>query len=478
MNILEVLQKKIKVIVLIISIILFGIGSIINSFNMMLCAIMVVLMNNIVFSLFNIKENIVFLVFNITFFTLLLSGNLISMLSNEVWYNKFDKEIEKNTLLLLYLSLICIWFGNRIYRWYKNYIEKYRKYKKIKNDFFDEEIVGIRKFLKIMFFATLVPAIIMVIEEIIFINQNAYVDLHTKFASKIPFLIQKLANTNFTFLMLYLSTFPKRKDSLIVTGIYCIYLIATIFTGGRGSFVIGIIVFIIYYIYRQYTFKEKYINKKVIIIMGIVGIVVIIFLSSYNVWRNKATIENFNLINQFKQFFIDQSGSVNLISYVQKYKDQLPDTNKNYTFGILINVLLNNNEYISKTNTENTALYGNNLGATLSYLVMKSAFLRGHGLGTQYIAELYVDFSYAGVIVYNIILGFGLSAIMNIRKENYIGFAIGLNLISNLIYLPRQFAMGWCTYLMSSTIILSVILTFGVSRIIRRRLKYENSLDS
>ena len=462
-----------------ISILLFVVGYYFNNFNIILCGIMLTLINNIAFSLFNIRENIVFCVFNITFFTLLLSGNVLSMLSGDVWYNKFSDEIEKNTLLLLFLSLGCIFIGAKIYGICKEHIIKKDVHlNKDKKQIYDKEIIYIRKLTGLAFFITLIPPIIMVIEKIVFINQNTYLSMYTTFSSKIPFIIQKLANTNFTFFMLYLSTFPKKNNTIIATIIYGIYLILSVFTGERGTLVVGTIVLAIYYIYRQYTFEEKYISKKNIIIIAIIGIVGIIFLSSYNVLRNKEPIENFNPIKQFKQFFIDQSTSVDVISNAQKYKEELPETNSNYTFGILINVVLNKDEYISKSNTLETAMYGNNLGSTLSYLAMGQAFFDGHGMGTQYIAELYTDFSYLGVIIYNIVLGFSLIALININNKNYIGFTIGLNLISNLVYLPRQFAMGWTTLLLSSTVILSIAMTFIISRIIRRKIENENSLDS
>ena len=457
------------------SIVLFIFGWLINNYNFILCSILLLIVNNIYYSFLAIKDRIVFLIFNITFFTLLLGKNFIYMLSGEIWYNKFDSSIEKNTLLLLYISLLCIFIGTMLFHIYK-YFNK-SNFSKKRKDINKKEILYIRKFLFFVFILTLIPSMIVSVEKIIFVSQNSYISLHSGFTSQIPFFVQKLSNTNSTFFWLYLATFPSQNKVLKVTFAYCVYLVITMLSGGRAPLIVGLITLIIYYVYRQYTLNEVYFNKKTLSAMAILGLSSIVFLSSYNILRNKQTIENFNPINQFKQFFIDQSNSVELISYAQEYKDELPETNSNYTFGIIKNVLLNKNYYIQNTNTVETALKGNNLGATLSYLIMGDSFLKGNGRGTQYIAELYTDYSYLGVVVYNLILGFALIALINVNPSNFIFFGISLNIISNLIYLPRQFAMGWMTYLFSTTVIFAVLLTYIFSRFIRRKLN-ENFMDS
>jgi len=476
------IQKIVSTLILIISLIVFIVGNIVNNFNVILCGVLFLVLHNIVYSLENIKENVVFFIFNINFFTLLLGRDACYMLSNEVWYNKFDSSIEKNTLLLIYISLISIRIGVMIYKLYKRKMQNNKQEECNNNDNnsnnYEKEIVIIRKFLRIAFIVTFIPSIMVTIERIIYLNQNSYVDLFVNFSSKMPFVIQKLADMNFTFFILYLTTFPSKKETLLITGIYTTYLVMTVFTGGRGKFVTKEIILIIYYVYRQYNLNEKYFTKKIIAILGIIVMALIIFLSAYNTLRNKQEIENFNPAQQFRQFFIDQGGAIDIISYAQKFKQQLPETNQNYTFGIIINVVMNKTQYIQNTNTEETAFYGNNLGATLSYFTMGNAFLRGHGLGTQYIAELYTDFSYIGVIIYNVLLGISLNIIMDIKKQKYIVLALVLSILEYLIYLPRQFAMVWTTYLLSSTIIFLITLMIIVTKMVRRKIENENTLDS
>lgn len=478
-----------NLIIAIISVILFTIGFIINNNNLLLVATVLFCLFNITSSLKQVRLNINFIIFNITFFVLLLGRYFLQMLSGENYSTNFPANITKTTIILLFISLVAIYIGKNIFILVK---KKFRRERQIKKDekILDEKITYVRQIARIMFIITFIMAFAVVLEEAIFVQQNTYIDIYTEFETKIPSIIHKIAETNFIFLMMYLFTFPSKKETFIVVGCYIIYLVTSILTGGRATFVVGILMLFIYFIYREIYFeKERYFTKKVIAIMAIMGVVLIIFLSSYNILRNNKAIENFNPINQFKQFFIDQGGSVNIISYTQYYKDELPDTNSNYTFGPFINYfrfgtlaqILGYGQEFYDYNTKEMALYGNNLGATISYLVMPDRYVGGEGLGTQYIAEIYVDYSYIGVILYNLVLGFLLAWFNRLKKENWIGLAFSFNVLKSLIYLPRQSAMAWVVNLLSVPNILAILLVFGYSEIrykLRRRSVEENTLDS
>lgn len=479
--------------IFIILIILFFIGFVVNNNNLLLTVTVLFCFFNIISSLKSFRFNINFIIFNITFFVLLLGRYFLEMLSGKDYSINFSNDITKNTILLLFISLVALYIGKNFFelckkRWNQNRQLKVNK-KKVEEK--KEKIIYVRQIARIMFFITFSMTFAIVLEQAIFVQQNTYIALYTEFQTQIPSIIHKIAETNFIFLMIYLFTFPGKKETFIVIAIYMVYLIISVLTGDRAALVIGILIFFIYFIYRERYFKkERYFTKKVIAVIVILGIGLIIFLSCYNTLRNNIPIEDFNPFNQFKQFFIDQGGSVNIISYTQYYKDELPDTNSSYAFGPFINyikygtlsrILGFGQEYYD-TNTEEMALYGNNLGATISYLVMPERYLNGEGLGAQYIAEIYVDCSYLGVIIYNLILGFLLMWFNNLKKENWIGLAFSFNILKSLIYLPRQSAMGWVVNLLSVPNILAIVLAYGYSEIMYRykirRKNEKNTMDS
>lgn len=468
-------RKKIENVIIVISIIMLLIGIIIRDANVLLISTLMIFCENCICSIFDIKNNFIFLVFNINFFILLLGKYVVLMLNGEEWPTKFSNNIYINTIILLYISLISLYIGTKIYIKLK---EKYgeqnsNKGNKYKEVLFNQEFKNATmKITQILYYIALICATVVVLEKIIYVQQNSYLALYKGFISKIPGIIHKIANTKTLSLLIYLFLYPNKKNTFITVATYLIYLVLTIFTGVRGDFVIGIIIIIICFIFRQLKIKDiKILRKKTIPIFIMVIITMIVGLSAYKTLRNGVQIKNFNIINEVKQFFLDQGGSADIISYVQKYESKLPSSNISYTFGPFINYFTNgtiariitgNNG--SQTTKEEIALYNNNLGATISYLVMPQQYLQGHGLGTQYIAELYADFSYIGVIIYNILLGMLLIKIMNINKENYFLLGFVMNLLQQIIYLPRQFATAWIVNSISfgNITVIAIIIIYSV----------------
>ena len=161
----------------------------------------------------------------------------------------------------------------------------------------------------------------------------------------------------------------------------------SLLVGVRGPLVIKSIFIGIYLFIRQSKFQnEVYYTKKRVIILMVVLFVAMAFLSMYNLWRNRLTIKKFSIIHYAEQFFIDQGTSGDTLAYSIQNKNKLRDLKQHYTFGFFIN----NFRYgtiskifgISKVhNTDkiSVALHDNNLGASISYIVLGNRYLNGEG---------------------------------------------------------------------------------------------------
>lgn len=456
-------EFKIVIVYLISVFFLFLISYFFNDMRGCLGIILAVVAINVVISFTDLRNRILLLLFNVDYFTLLLGRRAIAFISNDKWYLDTQIYIEKNTLLLLFFGIYFVFVGGLCYA-------RYIKIKKpvvYATDTSNNKII-LHKILLIIFIITLIPAVCQSLERVYFVKNNSYVELHSTFSSTIPFVLQKIGNMNTTFYYILLGALPDKKTISLAIGLNLLNLFLLLLSGSRGPIVINIIVLIFYFVYRQYNLNEIYFTKKTIIAGLLSSIFFIWFLGIYNNLRNGQDVVDGSFLDQIGNFFVSQSNSSEILNYVQIYEEQLPETNYNYTFGIVINSTFGDSYFIENTNTVKTALEGNNLGATISYLVLGDSFLRGHGLGTQYIAELYVDYSYCGVILYSLVLGAALVFLTNVKKDNLLGLALSLALISNLVYLPRQFAFGWVTYFLSITTILSVCITILLILITRR----------
>lgn len=447
--------KTTKIILFLLHLIPFIIGYCTKSFNLMMFSIIFIWLINIIDSIKNIEKNIFYLFFLITFFTLLLGKNVIGFFDGTPWYTSYDTNIELITHLLLYISLLALDIGKLFAN---NYFAKINA--KPKNITSNSKLSDyIEKYALLVFFITFIPTIALTVEKIIFVKQNSYLEFYTSFDSVFPSFFEKLSQLNFSSLILFLILFPKFSKVVKILCLYGFYLVLTIFTGSRTDFVVNVLIVLVYLIYSDRKEIYKIFNKKIIAILAVVTVFGISFLSAFNSIRNGYEVENYDMYFQVKQFFIDQSNSLNVIKNAVKFKDDLPSTNVNYTFGPFISYynyskvfsLFRKDKRVNECemNTVDCALYCNNFGQTISYLALGDKYLEGHGLGTQYIAELYVDFGYAAVFVFNLALGILLILFAKVEKSNIILLSYIFILFSKIIYIPRSFALEWVLYLLS-----------------------------
>lgn len=444
------MKAKIRLIFIVISLFVFLLGLFCNNFKIIYLSVLLLYFNVIVYAYRQKENGLIYFIFLISFFTFLLGSYTVNMLFGKDVSFGFSDSVNIHIQICLYIGLLGTYIGFRIAN------KKSIKQKDIYDIEKDNNIISIRKCAKILFFITLICKFIVVFERILSVQTHSYLYLYTEYVSKIPMLITKIAEAN-TFLMcIYLATMPNKKELKNPLILFLITETATILTGGRTKFVTAVLFIMGYYAYREYKSRkeknEKYIwiKKRTIKATIIIAPVIIAFLGAYNIIRNNVKIENFNLGNEFIQFFEDQGGSVKLIGYVEEYKEKLPETNNTYVFGPITNFFKNGiigkmlfNNVSFKGNTVEQALYGNNLGATMSYLVLNNRYLAGEGIGTQYIAETYVDFGYIGVFAFNVLIGYVMYIIRFRSDLKWFLSAIALSVIRQIIYMPRDFAMSW-----------------------------------
>lgn len=466
------------------SILFFGYGFIENNFNIMLNAILLLWINNILYCLDNISDRIVMFFFSISFFTFLLGKYLFEMLDGVRWWDIFPENVMVYTLLSIYISLLFIFIGSFLFEFLIKVARNTYNTKVSKEDLSDNTDLknNIRKISRFMFYITFLFALLVSIEKALYVQSNGYIALYSDFSSRLPFWVRKIAETNIIFLFIYLSTFPKKNESKTILFLYIIYLFLTLLSGVRGTFVSGLFVLMIYAIYRDKRYREidvKWMGMKEKVSITFGAPFLIIFLSVYNFIRSKIPVSEFSFFQEIVNFFKTQGGSVNVISLGKLYESQLPPTNQNYTFGSIINYFtrgtiarLFTNLSPLKGNTVEMALYGNNFGATITYLVIPEYYLSGGGLGTQYIAEVYADFGYIGVILFNFVLGCLLSWIPCVLFKKWWMFVLGMSICFYFIIpMPRDSATTFIGAFLSLTTWLPILFTFFLARLeIKRKI--------
>ncbi|MFW3506005.1 O-antigen polysaccharide polymerase Wzy family protein [Aerococcus viridans] len=438
------------------------------SLGLISCILLVIMV--IIFGFNKFNSRITLILFSISYFVFLLGG-LISQLftSNGSSNINFTPEVLFNTTIISIVALLSILVGFVFSE--KSFVKKDETLA-VTNDSVNKlrlkKMIG--KVSLGLFFISLFPTLYLVMDKIIFLSGNLYTDLYLNY-SGVPIIIERFGQVFKVSFYTFLSTLPTKKEARLPIFCYLGVNILNLFTGQRATTVIAFLVIFFYFVYRnkiagiKFTQKGSWISQTQIVILTLSSPIIIAALAFINYIRDGKSYGNFNISSLFLEFFEKQGGSVNLISYAQTLN--FPSTNSSYTLGPLINLVRNSVFVQSLTDippivqqTVYGAMYGNNFAYTVSYLVIPRMYLNGGGLGSSYLAELYVDFGMVSIIIFNLLIGIILNYISNYKGTRSWMLTIMLLMFETLLFMPRSSALGFITSAFNATTLLTLFVIY------------------
>lgn len=446
----------------------------VNDFIVSTFSLGAIILINVIYSFLDLKKYYLFLIFNVSFFVLLLGRYILRTMQGIKWWEAFDVDIEKNFLLIIAMALIFTstfaFVVSVIFRDWSN------------GNIAERHVdPGMKRLIRIFSFWFLVFVLafsyVVAIERVSFVWNNSYLELYTVTLNGLPQIFYKIQTVLPIAVAMFMMSMPLKKYRRFGLTLYIVYLILTLFSGVRGEFVVGLISVGIFLAVCHFRMPlERIITVRKVIVVSFAGIAMLSFLGAYNTLRNDIHTEK-NFWENIVQFIDDQGTSASVIEYAIGYRDELPDTNESYSLGPLISKFrygffndVFGGDALNCSEKMNNALYCNNLGATISYLVLGDGYFRGHGLGTQYLAEIFVDFDYAGVVTYSCLLGIVLILFARILLfGSWPLSSLVFVAVMSIVYLPRQSAIGWVLVPISLRYILPIILIWFTAWIISRR---------
>lgn len=245
-------------------------------------------------------------------------------------------------------------------------------------------------------------------------------------------------------LCMFLATIPSKKEAKFPLLMFFLSNLISAVGGSRFGIVSCILFILVYFIFRNYLRpEEKWLRKKSILYIIILAPALILLLQQMIYWRDNKTYKQ--EANPFITFMYGVGGSSDLIGITKEYGDTVLEPDTLYSFGNIwrnmngnIIARLLNKDVSYSSQTIDKALNGHSLSSTLTYKFYPKQYLAGYGLGGCYVAELYHDFSYAGIIIGNIIIGFLIGFFKKIEDNKPIKNFIGLFLIILLFRIPRD----------------------------------------
>lgn len=147
----------------------------------------------------------------------------------------------------------------------------------------------------------------------------------------------------------------------------------------------------------------------------------------------------------------------NIWKYVDPNFDEKQPKGKVYSIGKIIDFMSHN--IISqklfgtgpvKPQTVEHAMKDHTLHATLTYMGSPNLYLAGGGYGGSFIADLWADMGFFGIILGGLIYGICLAIIIKWCSLSFWKASVGLMMYSNIIYAPRSNYIDFIYYVFVS----------------------------
>ncbi|WP_256842680.1 O-antigen polysaccharide polymerase Wzy family protein [Ornithinimicrobium cryptoxanthini] len=251
--------------------------------------------------------------------------------------------------------------------------------------------------------------------------------------------------------MAVLATRPSPRLTRLVLGAYFVEGLVSLATLQRASFFLNLLLIVVYLVYREATRApdEAPWLPRWIVLAAVAALPAMTALSQTLVEQRGRTAGR-QLGDPIREFLSAQGVSVNVIAFTEQFADDIPDR-RWYSLGPIIEFIryrvlaLFTGETQITGNTPERALDGNLFSHTVSYLAMPEVYVRGSGYGSSFVAELYVDLGYLGVLLGSVFIGaltVGLTAMLG---RGLVTRIVALLMIRQLFFIPRGSFSGFLT---------------------------------
>lgn len=433
-----------------------------------LLAILVLLwVYSLIFSLRNIDKKIAFCSFLVTFFVFLLGRIFIDNffpgfesdytmeVDNRDSYSKVANYFVLYSLILS-LSGLCIGYLSK---------NKVIVSNKIENPVYLKRIREISKRMTIFFFLFV---LLVTFEKIRYILDNGYINYYLTFKESLPHICYTLASSYKFAFFIFLASFPSKKEVWPLLFLYLMEACVSLLTGQRGSFITPLLFVIIYFFVRNsLSPQDPWIGRK-----GKIALVVTIPILCASMFlvmllRGDNETGSFDFFTLFLNFFYQQGGSQVVVGFAYDFEPIIPK-GQWYSLGPLIRFFSDNpitnilgiSESIEYQSIE-MATKGHELGSFITYRADPNRYFSGGNLASSYVAELWLDFGYIGILIGSFIYGRILASISFLSKPNIWKTTVLFIMIYRIMLAPRASFALFITDCLSFSFIIMILYMLG-----------------
>ena len=409
----------------------------------------------------NIRRDFPLFIFLITYDILLLGRVYVSFFAHysDILYY-LEAESFQNlfaALQVVTLSLLCVYAGNRLFAPLFARREKRLREKGRAAASRDPLLPVIRQISVAVLLVSSLASFYTLAESILNVLRHGYLGSFTQVSvSSIPSAVSRLSMFFVPSFAVFLATMPSRRQLRLPMAVYGVYLLATLFTGRRNTFVCEALTILIYFVLRDaLRAKDKRIFKKRTVLAGsVLAVLAMYALQLIAEFRAYGLQFHRNFAETIVNFFYSQGASFRVVIQTVNSWD-LFDHGESWRYLFYPFELFVHNNVATRTlfgltpiiEVQTTAFVvsTHNYAHVLTYLVDPLRYLAGGGFGTSYVAEAYVAFGLGGVVLVSVGIGLILRFFSSMLSRSWVVLACCLLAIRDFVYLPRSFAFLWVT---------------------------------
>lgn len=443
-----------------------------ESIDLLRVSVDMALCGNVIYCLKDLRQRFPFLVFNISLFTLLMGRIAFYKYSEYYNYNYGMEGASPQTvikvLMMIYLSLVFLLVGYALCSLYLNK-------KKEKKFSYNSERLRIQSLACLLFYYATFPFNVLVsLEKARFVQTTSYINYYSNYTSRYPSIVLRLNDFCPIAFCAYLACCPPKKEARFHILTYLALNSLSMLMGTRGNFILSLLLIVLYYVLRHRP-EDPWINRGTLVLTVIAAPLLMMLMVYIKALRYQQVINN-TIPGLLSDFFVQQGVSVKVLISTVEYKDELRKM-AFYSLSSITDFLKGNavtqlffNFKVYRQNTVENALYSNHLANFLSYKLLGNLYLKGRGIGTSYIAELYADLNMLGVIIGNLFAGAALSWIPSklFQNDDFFINTVLILMLREILFMPRD---NFSSFVIIGINVTSLVAIF-IMYMIRKGLKW------
>ena len=442
-----------------------------HNVNVYFFALLIVWLSSVYYGVKDYEKHPLLLMFLFAFYTLLMGREFLYQYG-EMDVSKFTDSQISGACIEETISLLAVVASYWIFTWVQTLVDSEGPPKEIMTDKKRDSLHTVSKHLLYLFAIGAIGYEILYSRYVRSVGYaGSYIgDFYHRNAA--IYLLKKCEDMLSAGFLVYLATMPDKKETKIPFSLYLIYLVLSLGTGHRSEFVLGLFLFAFYYIFREKVDgKNTWIKKKTRILCVVCVPLLLGFFYLYNYYRfgSDVNLTEMNMKTGLKGFFFDQGVTGDLIKYSRQYYETLrSDMLYTFTFARdgFIAKLFDIPIYVG--NSVDKALHSGMYSHAISYQVLGQWYLNGRGTGSSYIAELFQDFGYTGIVFGSLIYGYILMKIDNAEKsKSVLSRTLKFVMIPSILWAPRGLYSGFISSIISPNTVIPLVFIYLCDRLYR-----------